>query len=152
MPISSRRAHSPYPSSPILKLLFMHQNASPCIILTKRDFPLTHLTIPRHSHARRRIYEQSVVKRANVFMKRAVPSIYPASSHGTCHLINSGPAAIQIDEVLVGLMRQARGPVPLQPVRPLDLGLSPPHVNARRRRRCRHRASALFLVSRLCLF
>src|SRR6266567_4227923 len=52
---------------------------------------------------RGRIYEQSVVKRANVFMKRVLPSIYPASSRGTCHLINPGPAAIQIDEVLVGL-------------------------------------------------
>src|SRR5258708_5410046 len=127
-----------------------------------RTPPTSHLKIPHNTPsqqnvfarpARRRIYEQSVVKRENGFMKRVVPSIYPASPRRTCHLINSGPATIQNIEVLVGLMRQARGPVPSQPVRPLDLGRRPPppHVNAHRRRRCRRRAFDSFLFSRLCL-
>src|SRR5260221_4950758 len=51
--IRSSRAGSPYPPSPILNHFSMHQNATPCIILTKRDFPLTHLNTPP-SHARRR--------------------------------------------------------------------------------------------------
>src|SRR5438045_8148054 len=80
MPINSRRAHSPSTSQPIVNVRSTHQNATPSSILTERtsttppnligtplhetarectvsakcDFSLTHLTIPRHSHARRR--------------------------------------------------------------------------------------------------